>query len=233
MADSCIGAKSAINYGGTKNLIGLFSAPKEVFINTTFLETLDKRDVLSGYGEIIKLCIVGGESTIEEFKKVKEIQKGDLLFKIDVLIKTALIVKKAVITEDEFENNIRKALNYGHTIGHAIEPIVKYKIPHGIAVLIGMFIENCISNDYGYLDIASCNFLNKIIIDHIDQKSLIYFKSVDIKELIIHMKKDKKNELTNISFAVPITIGHFKILQLKNDKKLLKAIDNAFKNILK
>jgi 3-dehydroquinate synthase len=233
MADSCIGAKSAINYGGSKNLIGLFSAPKEIFINTTFLNTLEKRDVLSGYGEIIKLCIVGGESTIEEFKNVKDLQKGDLLFKIDSLIKTALMVKKAVITEDEFENNIRKALNYGHTIGHAIEPIVKYKIPHGIAVLIGMFVENYISNEYGYLDTASCNFLNKIIIDYIDQKSLIYFKSVGIKELILHMKKDKKNELTNISFAVPVAIGHFKILQLKNDKKLVKVIDNAFKNLLK
>ena len=232
MADSCIGAKSAINYGGTKNLIGLFSAPKEVFINTTFLKTLDKRDVLSGYGEIIKLCIVGGEYTIEEFKKVKDLQKGDLLFKIDLLIKTALLVKKAVITEDEFEINIRKALNYGHTIGHAIEPIVKYKIPHGIAVLIGMFVENCISNEYGYLDSESCNYLNKIIIDYIDQKSMNYFKSVDIKDLLHNMKKDKKNELNNISFAVPVAIGHFKILQLKNDKKLLTAIDKAVKNLL-
>ena len=227
MADSCIGAKSAINYEGTKNLIGLFSAPKEVFINTSFLNTLDKRDVLSGYGEIIKLCIVGGVS-----KKVKKLQKGDLLFKIVVLIKTALIVKKAVITEDEFEINIRKALNYGHTIGHAIEPIVKYKIPHGIAVLIGMFVENCISNEYGYLDSESCNYLNKIIIDYIDQKSMNYFKSVDIKDLLHNMKKDKKNELNNISFAVPVAIGHFKILQLKNDKKLLTAIDKAFKNLL-
>jgi len=232
MADSCIGAKSAINYGGTKNLIGLFSAPKEVFINTTFLKTLDKRDVLSGYGEIIKLCIVGGEFTIEEFKRVKDLQKGNLLFKIDVLIKTALIVKKAVITEDEFEINIRKALNYGHTIAHAIEPIVKYKIPHGIAVLIGMFVENCISNEYGYLDLESCNSLNMIIIEHIDQKSLNYFKSVDIKELLLNMKKDKKNELNNISFAVPVAIGHFMILQLKNNKKLLTTIDEAFKNIL-
>jgi len=232
MADSCIGAKSAINYGGTKNLIGLFSAPKEVFINITFLETLDKRDVLSGYGEIIKLCIVGGDSTILEFKKVKDLQKGDLLFKIDVLIKTALIVKIAVITEDEFENNIRKALNYGHTIGHAIEPIVKYKIPHGIAVLIGMFVENYISNEYGYLDLESCNSLNKMIYDYIDQKSLNYFKSVDIKELLHNMKKDKKNELNNISFAVPVAIGHFMILQLKNDKKLLTAIEKAVKNLL-
>jgi 3-dehydroquinate synthase len=232
MADSCIGAKSAINYGGTKNLIGLFSAPKEVFINTTFLKTLDKRDVLSGYGEIIKLCIVGGEFTIEEFKRVKDLQKGNLLFKIDVLIKTALIVKNAVITEDEFEINIRKALNYGHTIAHAIEPIVKYKIPHGIAVLIGMFVENCISNEYDYLDLESCNSLNKIIIEYIDQKSLNYFKSVDIKELLLNMKKDKKNELNNISFAVPVAIGHFMILQLKNDKKLIKAIDKAFKNLL-
>ena len=232
MADSCIGAKSAINYGGTKNLIGLFSAPKEVFINTTFLKTLDKRDALSGYGEIIKLCIVGGESTIEEFKKVKDLQNGDLLFKIDVLIKIALMVKKAVITEDEFENNIRKALNYGHTIGHAIEPIVKYKIPHGIAVLIGMFVENYISNEYGFLDSVSCNMLNKILIDYIDNKSLSHLKLITISELLLHMKKDKKNELTNISFAVPIAIGHFKILQLKNDKKLSITIEKAIKNLL-
>jgi 3-dehydroquinate synthase len=232
MADSCIGAKSAINYGGTKNLIGLFSAPKEVYINTNFLNTLDKRDVLSGYGEIIKLCIVGGEFTIEKFKKVKELQKGDLLFQIDLLIKTALIVKKAVITEDEFENNIRKALNYGHTIGHAIEPIVKFKIPHGIAVLIGMYIENYISKEYGYLDIESLNTLNKIIIDFIDPKSLRYLKLININELLFHMKKDKKNVLMNISFAVPIAIGHFKVLHLKNDKKLSFVIDKAFENLL-
>ena len=232
MADSCIGAKSAINYGGSKNLIGLFSAPREVFINTTFLKTLDKRDVLSGYGEIIKLCIVGGGSTIKEFKKVKDLQNGDLLFKIDVLIKTALMVKKAVITEDEFENNIRKALNYGHTIGHAIEPIVNYKIPHGIAVLIGMFVENYVSNEYGYLDSPSCKMLNKIIIDYIDKKSLSHLKLLTIKELVLHMKKDKKNESTNISFAVPIAVGHFKILQLTNDNKLILTIDKAFKNLL-
>jgi 3-dehydroquinate synthase len=232
MADSCIGAKSAINYGGTKNLIGLFSAPKEVFINTSFLKTLDKRDILSGYGEIIKLCIVGGAFTIEKFNEVKSLQNGDLLFQIDVLIKTALIVKKAVITEDEFENNIRKALNYGHTIGHAIEPIVKYKIPHGIAVLIGMFVENCISNEYGYLDSVSCKRLNNLIIDYIDKKSLSHLKFVTIPDLLVHMKKDKKNELMNISFAVPIALGHFKLLQLKNDKKLIFAIENAFKKLL-
>jgi len=233
MADSCIGAKSAINYGGTKNLIGLFSAPKEIFINTTFLKTLDKRDILSGYGEIIKLCIVGGDSTIDEFKKVKDLQKGDLLFNIEKLIKTALIVKKAVITEDEFENNIRKALNYGHTIGHAIEPIVKYKIPHGIAVLIGMFVENYISREYGYLDTLSCNMLNNIIFEYIDKKSLNYLKLVTISDLLLHMKKDKKNESNNISFAVPIAVGHLKVLQLENDDKLIFTIENAFKNLLK
>ncbi len=233
MADSCIGAKSAINYGGSKNLIGLFSAPKEIFINTTFLKTLDKRDILSGYGEIIKLCIVGGDFTIDEFKKVKELQKGDLLFNIETLIKTALIVKKAVITEDEFENNIRKALNYGHTIGHAIEPIVKYKIPHGIAVLIGMFVENYISREYGHLDALSCNMLNNLIFEYIDKKSLNYLKLVTISDLLLHMKKDKKNESTNISFAVPISVGHFKVLQLKNDNKLIFTIENAFKHLLK
>jgi 3-dehydroquinate synthase len=233
MADSCIGAKSAINYAGSKNLIGLFSAPKEVYINVEFLNSLNIRDVLSGYGEILKLCIVGGNITIDQFKKIKDLQKNNLFFQIDSLIKIALLVKKTVIIKDEFEINIRKALNYGHTIGHAIEPIVNFNIPHGIAVSIGMFVENCISYEYGYLDLDSCLILNKIIIDYIDDKSMVYLKKITVDELLLHMKKDKKNELSNISFAVPIEIGHFKILQLKNDKKLKKIIENSFKKLIK
>jgi len=232
MSDSCIGAKSAINYGGTKNLIGLFSAPKEIYINTSFLKTLNQRDILSGYGEIIKLCIVGGDYTIEKLNKIKLIQKEDLLFQIDVLIKTALMVKKAVITIDEFEYSIRKALNYGHTVGHGIEPIVKFKIPHGTAVLIGMYVENFISFSYGYLNLESCTYLNNIILNYIDSKSLRYLKSVSIHELISNMKKDKKNDLMKISFAVPVAIGHFKILQIKNDKKLSLTIDRSINNLL-
>lgn len=233
MSDSCIGAKSAINYGDTKNLIGLFSAPKDIYISTSFLYTLNPRDILSGYGEILKLCIIGGDDTIGIFNKVKHLQKEDLLFQVEVLIKTALLVKKVVITKDEFEYNIRKALNYGHTIGHAIEPLVMFKIPHGIAVLIGMYVENIISYEYGYLDLQSCKYLNNIIIDYIDSKSLIYLKTISIKELLINMKKDKKNDLLMISFAVPVKIGHFKVLQLKNDKKLANTIEKAFLNLCK
>jgi 3-dehydroquinate synthase len=233
MSDSCIGAKSAINYGDTKNLIGLFSAPKDIYISTSFLYTLNPRDILSGYGEILKLCIIGGDDTIGIFNKVKHLQKEDLLFQVEVLIKTALLVKKVVITKDEFEYNIRKALNYGHTIGHAIEPLVMFKIPHGIAVLIGMYVENIISYEYGYLDLQSCKYLNNIIIDYIDSKSLIYLKTISIKELLINMKKDKKNDLLKISFAVPVKIGHFKVLQLKNDKKLANTIEKAFLNLCK
>jgi 3-dehydroquinate synthetase len=95
-----------------------------------------------------------------------------------------------------------------------------------------MYIENYISKEYGYLDIESLNTLNKIIIDFIDPKSLRYLKLININELLFHMKKDKKNVLMNISFAVPIAIGHFKVLHLKNDKKLSFVIDKAFENLL-
>jgi len=232
MTDSCIGAKSAINYRGTKNLLGLFTAPKLVYINLSFLSSLSKRDILSGYGEIIKLCIVGGEYTFQQFNKIKISQKGDLLFNIDVLIKMALMVKKSVIIKDEFENNIRKALNYGHTIAHAIEPIVKYKIPHGIAVLIGMYVENIISCKYGYLDTASCDMLNEIITSYIDSKSLTLLKKMPLSELMINIEKDKKNESKLISFAVPFELGCFKLIRLKNDKKLAISIENAFYKLL-
>ena len=73
--------------------------------------------------------------------------------------------------------------------------------------------------------------LNKIIIDYIDKKSLSHLKLITITDLLLHMKKDKKNESSNISFAVPIAVGHFKVLQLKNDNKLIYTIDNALKNL--
>lgn len=224
MSDSCIGAKSAINYGTTKNLIGLFSAPREVNICIEFLKTLLSRDILSGYGEIIKLVIIGGQDTLIIFDKIYN--KKGLPFEIDErLIKLALLVKKAVIEKDEFEENIRKALNYGHTIGHAVEPLVNYKIPHGIAVSIGMYIENKLSHIYGELSKSECDFLNNLIKDFIDKESLLTLIDVKILDIISNIKKDKKTLGDQVYISVPFKIGKFNMLPVD--------IDGRFENILK
>jgi 3-dehydroquinate synthase len=229
MADSCIGSKSAINYEGSKNLLGLFSAPKEIYIDVSFLNTLKTQDILSGYGEILKLCIVGGVFPFYEYKKITEKQRGNRLWNVLHLIKLALHVKKAVITKDEFEKNIRKALNYGHTIGHAIEPLVDFKIPHGVAVLIGMFLENNVGYKYGYMESTTLNILNNEILKIIDIEFLRLAGELDVNLVISNMKKDKKNEKSMISFAIPSRLGKFNIVQIKNDAELERILTDTFK----
>ena len=231
MSDSCIGSKSAINYKGTKNLIGLFSAPKDSIICEEFLNTLDIRDVFSGYGEILKLSIVGGVSSLNHFNNLVSKQKQNPLKNIGKLIRLSLLVKKTVIEADEFEFDIRRALNYGHTIGHAIEPLVKYKIPHGVAVSIGMIAENMLANQQGVLSKEECDLLNNSIIKFIDSESLGLLNRIPIDLIIENMKKDKKAQSNKIFIAVPFKIGHFDMLQIDIDSNFSKKLKNILDKI--
>ena len=231
MADSCIGAKACLNYDKIKNLLGLFSAPHEAFIYSGFLNTLSQREILSGYGEIIKLSIVGGDGAIETFGKIQKTQDGNPLRNIEQMIKLSLLVKKAVIEIDEFEINIRKALNYGHTVGHAIEPLTAYKIPHGIAISIGMMIENLIAAEWGSLSSKEAGYLNSLIRPFVDGKSLKYLKTVSPKAIIQNMKRDKKTLNNDIYLSVPSKIGHFDMLKVHSDKSFEKYLQQIFTNI--
>lgn len=231
MADSCIGAKSCLNYAETKNQLGLFSAPKLVYIDIAFLKTLDQIDVLSGYGEILKLAIVGGSYCIEKFAEITKEQKGDRLENIDQLIQLSLSIKKSVIEIDEYEKNIRRALNYGHTIGHAIEPLVDYKIPHGVAVSIGCYIENLISAKFGLLKRDEMETLNKLIFPFINKSSLKLLNKISIKDMIDNMRKDKKTLSNDIYIAVPFEIGNFNLLKITINSKFEKFLTKVFNDL--
>ena len=232
MADSCIGAKACLNYDGIKNLLGLFSAPREVLIFPGFLNTLKERDILSGYGEILKLAIIGGLETIQKFKTINKGQNGNHLKDIDQMIKLALLVKKSVIEIDEFEHDIRRALNYGHTVGHAIEPLTSYKIPHGIAISLGMVMENNIAVLAGRLSQPEAEEMNELIFPFIDKASLNYLKKISSKDLIANMKRDKKTLNNDIYMSVPTGIGHFEMLKVVSDKSLEKSLKELTQNLL-
>lgn len=131
MADSCIGSKTSLNMN-VKNKIGTFSSPEHVYINTAFLDSLSKLDIASGMGEILKLCIIS--NAVDLYEK----NRGDIVY----LIKLSLLIKRSVIEIDQFDKGIRKGLNYGHTIGHAIEVMSNFSVPHGIAVVYGMMCVN-------------------------------------------------------------------------------------------
>jgi 3-dehydroquinate synthase len=159
MTDSCIGKKTGINYENIKNQVALFAGPKKIFIYTPFLTTLTNAEIQSGIGEIIKLLLIGGYN-------LENIDYSSYDF-----IKKILLIKKSIIEFDEFERNIRKSLNYGHTFGHAIESATNNKIPHGIAVSIGMIMIN---------DIFGFTKYNDEIKKYIDIKFLDMIKNIDL-----------------------------------------------------
>ena len=140
-ADSCIGSKSSINAGAAKNILGTFTPPREVYLSTRFLETLDVRDVRSGVGEILKVHAIEGADAFNRLAKAYP----DLFTSHQVMrryIQSALEIKKPYIEVDEFDRRERNIFNYGHSFGHAIEAATRFAVPHGIAVTIGMDTAN-------------------------------------------------------------------------------------------
>ena len=208
ISDSCLGGKTAVNFKTYKNLLGLFSAPREVILCSDFIESLTFQDLACGYGEIFRLSLTGGEKSFEIFKNnIQNSIAGDKSAMKNLII-SSLLVKKAVIEEDEYEINIRKSMNYGHTIGHAVEAITDFKIPHGIGVAIGILIENDLSRRLDMMDETLCRDIiqsAKSIIDHqyIDLLSKSSFK--DISE---HLRKDKKTVGNKANFTYLQNIGN-------------------------
>ena len=150
MCDSCIGAKCGINLNAFKNQIGVFHSPHRVLICLPFLATLADTEIVSGYGEILKLLITG---SAEQFELLRaSVEEGGLRnAQLSRLIYESLKVKQGVIEKDEYELDLRRILNYGHTFGHALEAITHHGIPHGKAVAWGIDLVNFIAVERGLL----------------------------------------------------------------------------------
>ena len=187
--DSCIGSKLSVNLGPYKNLLGGFYPPKEIYIYTKFLKTLNQKDILSGLGEMLHYFLVSGPADAILFKE-KALKVKENLAEIENLIYRSLQIKKAMIEIDEFDQGPRNVFNYGHTFGHALESVTNYSIPHGISVSIGIDLANLISVDLGLISMKERNQMRELCamvftdikIPLIDQEA--YKKA---------LKKDKKN----------------------------------------
>lgn len=217
IADSCIGSKVNVNHV-SKNILGLFCAPDKVIISSWFLNSLSNDDITSGIGEILKLALIGGHQTHKIF--IESYNEKDYI----KLIKVATSIKKLIIEYDELEKDERRVLNYGHTIGHAIESATNYFIPHGIAVLYGMLVKNKLFFDEKY------DNLNQFIFDLIPEK----FKNIelDYKLFIKNILNDKKNKGSKVCFILLEDIGKsiFIYKELSEvDNKLKKLFQEMFK----
>ncbi len=222
MSDSCIGAKCGINLNKFKNQIGVFHPPKKVVIFREFLNTLREKDILSGYGEILKLSIMDSHKTYSELLSCLD-KYGPNLKPIIKLIHNSLMAKKKIIEKDELETDLRRVLNYGHTFGHALEAVTGNKINHGMAVIWGIDIANFISNQMNMLSEKNFNRLHNIIQKNFPIK---YKEQFSTKKILNFVKKDKKFEANKINMALLQKPGNIIIKPIKFNKFFFKIVDN-------
>ena len=189
-ADSCIGSKISINFENYKNLIGNYNPPNKVYINTNFLKTLQKKDILSGVGEMLHYFIISSKNDFIYFKENFDSLINLNSNTVDDFISKCLKIKKKYIEKDEFEKNIRIFLNYGHTIGHAIESYFNYKIPHGISVCHGISFVNYVSYKRKILSKNNFNEIKKITDVITNDYKINNINSNKLYKIIL---KDKKN----------------------------------------
>jgi len=226
--DSSIGGKNGINTRFGKNLIGTFYQPRLVIIDPLFLSTLPKRELLSGYAEIVKHSIIYDQNFFNWLDKNSK-NIFNLNYKvISKAIYKSILIKKQYVLKDEKErlkNRYSRAiLNFGHTFGHALETYYKYnkKLTHGEAISIGMIIASTISYNLNYLSYKN---LLKIKNHFIHNKLPIMDKKMYDEKIFKIIYKDKKNIDGKINFILLKKIGNAFLknnISLKNIKKLIK-----------
>jgi 3-dehydroquinate synthase len=222
MVDAAVGGKNGVDLGNLKNQIGVINVPKMVLIDSAYLETLPQNQMRSGLAEMLKHGLIHDKIYWEQFLDLNQIDFADF----DQLIFTSIVIKNNIVQQDPTENGIRKALNFGHTLGHAIESYFlenKEKNPllHGEAIAAGMIMESHISmqknlltrNEYKQIKNTINRVFDNILIE---EKDLL-----PILELLIH---DKKNEYGTIQFVLLDGIGNTCI----NQEVENEIINNAF-----
>lgn len=206
--DSSVGGKTAIDLSYGKNLLGTFYQPKKVIININFFETLDKKQFMSGLGEVLKYAFIEnscGYSVPQFLFEFLTLGCEKILSREPItlirMIEYCLNLKIAVVTQDEKEGGLRKVLNFGHTLAHALETITKYrKYTHGEAVVFGMFFIF----DWAYKQERISYSYYRLSLDLLEKYG---FKPLRKKyspvELVEIMKRDKKASATKITFIIP------------------------------
>lgn len=223
MVDASVGGKTGVDLGVLKNQIGVINPGEMVLIDTEFLDTLPQSQLKSGLAEMLKHGLIYDRAYWEKTSDLSKFTLNDL----DDLIYESVLIKYDIVTKDPFETGLRKTLNYGHTLGHAIESYflsneTKKDLLHGEAIAIGMILECYISSEL-------LNFSKKDL-ESIKSVILSIFKAVKINEsdymaIIDLLKYDKKNEFGNINFVLLEDIGKPKVNCLVDNTIIIDAFN--------
>jgi len=232
--DSSVGGKTAINHNLGKNMLGTFYQPSAVFISVSSLKKLPEREFFSGLSEVVKYSFIMDRSFLKYLLKNKKLIFSHEDSTLETIIYKCCKLKSRVVNLDEKEKGVRAILNFGHTLGHAIENCLGYrKILHGEAVAIGMLFAAKLSCVYSSLSANEFELIKKSLFELslISKESLLCFYKIPEKKLLDAMKKDKKNFNGNISFVLLEKIGKANFNNYIEQKDLKKIL-SQFKKCL-
>lgn len=223
MVDASVGGKTGINFGGLKNEIGVFNCARFVLLDTTFLRTLDYENLLSGYAEMIKHGLI---SQTEDWAELMRFDTDCIDYdRLQHLVAKSVAIKERIVTEDPTEKGIRKALNLGHTAGHALESLALAQgkpVLHGYAVAWGMVCEL-------YLSYVRTGFPQRTL-----QQTLQFVRShygsfpitcKQYERLYEFMTHDKKNQGGVINFTLLADVGDIRIDQNASKEEIMEMLD--------
>jgi 3-dehydroquinate synthase len=220
--DASVGGKLGVDLLGIKNMIGVFNEPYAVIINTHFLKTLPYKEMLSGYAELLKHGLIANKSVWKELSTKEDIIDLDY----EDLVYQSVSIKKSITEQDPTEKGLRKVLNFGHTVGHAVEThsfTTEKPLLHGEAIAIGIVIESYLSYHKGYISKE----------EYIEIKSAVQrlygkkYKSLpDIEAVLPVMVKDKKNNAGQIQYSLIDRIGSSVFDQTVDTEVLSKAFED-------
>lgn len=219
--DASVGGKLGIDFHGFKNHLGVFTLPKTVLIDAQFLQTLPVREARSGFAEIVKHCLIQDADKWNEIK-VLDFEEQNLLD----LIAHSVEIKKKVVAQDPTEKGLRKILNFGHTLGHAIETFFldkgKQRLFHGEAVAAGMICESFVAFEKNMIDEQTLSQIEEFLFSVFGKATI---DPKDIPAIIKLTQQDKKNKGKEIRFSLIDRIGNCQFDNLVTANEMKKALE--------
>ena len=222
MVDASVGGKTGINFGGLKNEIGVFNNARSVILDTTFLKTLDHENICSGYAEMLKHGLIATEAMWAELVNF-DLAAPDYQ-QLSRMLADSVQVKERVVEQDPMEKGLRKALNLGHTVGHAFESLALQRQPilHGYAVAYGLICELYLSCTKTGFPVDKMRQTVRFINENFGQMPITCDDYPTLLELMTH---DKKNVAGEINFTLLGGVGDIRINQTATKEEILEALD--------
>lgn len=223
MADASVGGKCGVDLGNIKNQLGTITQPNAIFIYSTFLGTLTTKQLRNGMAEIIKIALIADKKLIADLQTSNK--------KLEEIIKKSVKLKATIVKKDPFDKGIRNCLNFGHTIGHAVESALlgtKKEVLHGEAVVIGMIIESLIALNKKLISNNEFAVIIRLLKPNYD---LIWFNKTQLKSILNFILHDKKNKNSVIRMSLENGLGACAINEEVNINQINKAFISYHKLI--